>query len=69
MRVIDTHGSSLIKDAAYDEDAQELVLVFKSGARWAYSLDPAGADEFESAASKGQHFLQSIKGQAQERRL
>lgn len=63
-------SSSLIARAAYDAEAQELYLTFKSnGARWVYStVDQATADAFAGASSAGQFFLQSIKGAYPERR-
>ncbi|MDE2103793.1 MAG: KTSC domain-containing protein [Patescibacteria group bacterium] len=66
-------SSSLILAAAYDDVAQELHVTFKNGARWIYgnSVRPFTAEDaalFEGAASKGQWFLQQIKGQWPERR-
>jgi KTSC domain len=63
-------SSSLIAQAAYDDEAQELTIVFKSnGAKWHYSgVSQDEADSFAGAGSAGQYFLQNIKGQHPERR-
>lgn len=67
-------ASSLILQAQYDDERQELLLTFRSnGHRWAYGspsrpFTPADAEAFESAGSAGQWFLNSIKGQWPERR-
>ena len=66
--------SSMIAAAAYDDERQELVLTFKSGATWRYGSEtrpftPEDVDRFEGASSAGQHFLQDIKGQWPERRV
>lgn len=65
--------SSLIVGAAYDEASQQLAVTFKSGATWLYgdAIQPfteQDAEAFEGASSKGQHFLNSIKGSFPERR-
>ena len=65
--------SSLIAAADYDPQKQELAITFKSGARWAYGSEAQpftqeDADSFAGASSKGQWFLQQIKGQWPERR-
>ena len=63
-------SSSLLIGAEYDGDAQELRLTFKTGARWAYgNFSESDAEEFEGAGSKGQWFLQNIKGSFPERRI
>ena len=66
-------SSSLIAAADYDEQRQELVITFRSGARWVYGSEaqpftPDDADAFLSAGSKGKWFLEQIKGQWPERR-
>lgn len=63
-------SSSLLTSAAYDDEAQELHLTFKSnGARWVYKDVPQSeADAFASAVSPGGYFLSQIKGQYTERR-
>lgn len=66
-------SSSLIASAAYDEQAQQLIVVFKSGARWAYGdasqpFTPDDVAALEGASSKGQWLLQQIKGNWPERR-
>ena len=67
-------SSSLIARAAYDADAGELHLWFKSnGAHWIYGskaqpFTQADADAFAGASSAGQHFLGTIKGSFPERR-
>lgn len=62
--------SSLISQASYDAELQELHLTFKSnGARWIYRGVPQSeVDAFASAASPGRHFLDAIKGSYPERR-
>lgn len=68
-------SSSMIAAAAYDPDAQELEITFKSnGARWRYGsqaqpLDQAEADAFAGAGSAGAYFLSNIKGSYPERRV
>ena len=59
-------SSSLIAAADYDEKRQELVITFKSGARWIYGNEtrpftPDDADAFLSAGSKGRYFLDQIR--------
>lgn len=66
-------SSSLIAGAAYDDEAQSLVITFKSGARWAYGdagqpFTQSDADAFAAAPSAGSYFLSSIKGSWPERR-
>lgn len=63
-------SSSLIANAAYDSEAQELHLTFKSnGHRWRYSNVPQSeVDAFASSISPGGYFLSNIRGQYTERR-
>ena len=66
-------SSSLIAGAAYDDARQELHVTFKSGARWVYGSETQpftaeDVDALEGATSKGQWFLQNIKGAYPERR-
>jgi hypothetical protein len=67
-------SSSLIARAAYDAEAGELHLWFKSnGAHWIYGskvqpFTQSDADAFAGASSAGQHFLQNVKGSFPERR-
>lgn len=67
-------SSSLLRAASYDDEAQELTLTFKAGAKWAYGNgdQPFTQDDFDAfagASSHGQHFLQQIKGAFPERRV
>ena len=67
-------SSSLIAAADYDEQRQELVITFRSGARWVYGSEaqpftPDDADAFLSAGSKGRYFLDQIRDVFPARRL
>ncbi len=62
-------ASSMISGADYDQDAGELIVTFKNGARWAYKAPAEEFDALVGAGSAGQHFLNAIKGQYPERRL
>jgi len=62
-------SSSMIREASYNGEQQELHITFKQGSRWTYSGVPQDvADGFASASSVGQFFLSEIKGRFAERR-
>jgi hypothetical protein len=67
-------SSSLIARVAYDPEAQELHVWFKSnGAHWIYGskaqpFTQSDADAFVGASSAGSYFLGTIKGAWPERR-
>lgn len=54
--------SSNLLGVAYDEDAQELFVEFKGGAKYRYDgVSPEEYESFMGSSSKGQYFAQNIK--------
>ena len=55
--------SSMIRRVVFDEDAQTLLVCFRSGLRYIYEGVPRAIyDAIGKAASAGQFFNQQIKG-------
>lgn len=55
--------SSLIKAIGYDEEHETMVVEFKKGGKYEYSLiTPEIWREFQSAESFGAYFVANIKG-------
>ena len=56
-------SSSMIDRILFDEDAQELTICFRAGAKYVYSGVPRAIyDALKSAASAGAYFNRFIKG-------
>lgn len=62
--------SSMLKAASYDPDAQELVVTFVNGSRYAYAGVPQDeVDALAGADSQGKQFASAIRDSYEARRL
>ena len=54
--------STVIRSHSYDADAQELIITFVTGRRYAYErVPPEAYREFKTAFAKGVHFNRFIR--------
>ena len=54
--------SSLLSEVGYDEDAEELTVVFKNGKRYVYeAVPPDTYDDLIAAPSLGKFFARNVK--------
>lgn len=67
---VPVNNSSWLMHFQYDADAQQLVVVLKSGGQYIYNeVDQAMFDQFVQAPSKGKFYSQYIKGKFTSTRL
>jgi lysyl-tRNA synthetase class 2 len=70
MNTIKTPRSSFIEQIDYDEETQNLDLLFKKGKRYRYKgVTKNKFTRFKHAESKGSYYAKSIKGKYEMRRL
>jgi len=54
-------NSSAIAEAIYDDDFEELLIVFTDGSAFLYPVDPITVATFMSASSQGAYFNEHIR--------
>lgn len=55
-------GSSYLAAGSYDTETEELIIVFRDGAEWAYAGVPQGVVAgLQGASSAGKYFHERIK--------